>query len=1131
MTGKRKSMAVGWSSSVKPDVIFAFHGHLCNSVCAVVNAKRFYQRKSVFARFAFAWRMILPFGRLAALTGLMLVLGVTPGLFGQNTEVLTNLAQVTAWPLAKATNGVPVRVRATITFIDPDWRIFFVQDDTGSLFVDRNAPSGDASWNLPPGQVVDLVGTTSDGIFQCNVKALEIRPVRPGPLPQPLVLDSEASYKNAGNARWVQVTGVITGVKTVATKLDLDLCVNPNRTIRLIVAQGNPVNASTLLGCMVEASGVFGFDLDANNKLTGRNEIWVSDLAGIQSQHMLPVTPISGLTVPTLPSLPARLVRVQGTIASQSLGEFIVVQDHSGSVRVNHRGLIPFQSGSPVEVYGYVARQGSALVLNGGTVLAASSQLAAESSPSGGSIPLAANNELPELRQVVQVRNLSASEAARGYPVRITGVLTYVNLSQNAQFIQDSSGGIFLGISRKGSELFPDALKLVEVTGFTGPGDFAPVVEVEEVHVLGDGVLPKPESVSMQVLMTGTMDSQWIALNGVVRSQAVAENATTIKLATGDSIVEVRVPNASGHPAPRNFVDAWVEVRGVCATDFDNQRHLRGIRILVPNWDEVRTWSVGADDPFALAVRPLSGLLEFHAGDEGLHRAHVRGTVLLCRADGSFYLQDATGGMLVQAQAAPGLVKVGQILDVVGFPSIVNKLPVFQEGIVRSSTALSALKPVSLAPESPLSQTLHGTLVRLQARVIDHSTDATGESLKLQFGPWITDAMLEKNHPDAELGGVESGSTVELTGVYLARLDDNLNVRSFQLMLRSPDDVRVLARPSWWTARRIIWLVAASGTAFALILAWVTLLHRQVNERTRELRAEIEERKRMEAQVAATHKELLVVSRGAGMAEVASNVLHNVGNVLNSVNVSATLVVDLTRKSKVVQLGKAVDLLDEHSADLGFLANPKGVQLRGYLHKLNEHLAQEQQSSITELDSLRKNIEHIKEIVTMQQSYAKISGVTETINVSELFEDALRMNEGSLQRHDIHLLREFLAVPSITVDKHKVLQILVNLIRNAKHACDDSARTDKQLRLRVSPMANGVEIAVIDNGIGIPPENLTRIFSHGFTTRKGGHGFGLHGGALAARELGGSLTAHSDGPGQGATFRLTLPLQPPKAHG
>jgi signal transduction histidine kinase len=566
----------------------------------------------------------------------------------------------------------------------------------------------------------------------------------------------------------------------------------------------------------------------------------------------------------------------------------------------------------------------------------------------------------------------------------------------------------------------------------------------------------------------------------------------------------------------------------VCTTVFDNHRHLQGITLSVPDWNAVRTWDVGADDPFVLAVRPLDQLLEFHAGGEGLHREHVRGTVLLGRADGSFYLQDATGGILIQAQAATGLINVGRTLDVVGFPSIVNKWPVLQEAMVRGGDKKSDLTPAFLPPESLLNQARHGTLVRLQARVIGRVTDAKEELLELQAGPWIAEAMLEKDQAVEKLGGIEAGSTVELTGVYQARLDDNLNIQSFQILLRSPADVRVLARPNWWTARRVIWSVATLGMAFALVLGWVTLLRTQVNARTRELRVEIEERKRMEAQVARTHKELLEVSRSAGMAEVASNVLHNVGNVLNSVNVSASLVVDRTRQSKVTELGKVAALLDQHAADLpGFLAaDPTGAELRGYLHQLNQHLAREQQTAIAELMSLHKNIEHIKDIVARQQSYAKISGVTETIAAAELVEDALRMNAGATRQGTIQVVREYADVPPIMVEKHKVLQILVNLIRNAEHACNDSGRPDQQLRLRISPTAKGVAIAVTDNGVGVPAENLTRIFGHGFTTRKGGHGFGLHGGALAARELGGSLTARSDGPGTGATFVLELALAP-----
>jgi signal transduction histidine kinase len=169
------------------------------------------------------------------------------------------------------------------------------------------------------------------------------------------------------------------------------------------------------------------------------------------------------------------------------------------------------------------------------------------------------------------------------------------------------------------------------------------------------------------------------------------------------------------------------------------------------------------------------------------------------------------------------------------------------------------------------------------------------------------------------------------------------------------------------------------------------------------------------------------------------------------------------------------------------------------------------------------NVEHIKEIVAMQQNYAAFGGVKEMIDVVKLVEDSLRINEGSMSRHRVAVIREFGKVPPLNLDKHKMLQILVNLLRNAKHACDESGRADKRLTVRVANSNGRITICVMDNGIGIPPENLTRIFNHGFTTRKGGHGFGLHSGALAAREMGGSLTVHSDGLGQGAAFTLELP--------
>ena len=291
------------------------------------------------------------------------------------------------------------------------------------------------------------------------------------------------------------------------------------------------------------------------------------------------------------------------------------------------------------------------------------------------------------------------------------------------------------------------------------------------------------------------------------------------------------------------------------------------------------------------------------------------------------------------------------------------------------------------------------------------------------------------------------------------------------------------------------------------------------------------ERKQQDMELERVHKELMTASRQAGMAEVATNVLHNVGNILNSVNISASLVAERLRQSKAASVSRLAALMLDQGEQVGqfMTSDDRGKRVPEYLAALGEQLLADQRMALEELAALRDHLEHIKDTVAMQQSYAKLCGVTEVVEVIDLVEDSLRLNAGAFARHGVTLRREFGAVAPITVDKHKVLQILVNLIRNAKYACDESGRTDKLITLRIESVAHGVRISVIDNGIGIPAENMGRLFSHGFTTRLSGHGFGLHSGALAAQDLGGTLRAESGGAGLGAAFILDLPLAPPQS--
>ena len=290
-------------------------------------------------------------------------------------------------------------------------------------------------------------------------------------------------------------------------------------------------------------------------------------------------------------------------------------------------------------------------------------------------------------------------------------------------------------------------------------------------------------------------------------------------------------------------------------------------------------------------------------------------------------------------------------------------------------------------------------------------------------------------------------------------------------------------------------------------------LEQRVEERTRELKD--------------TQSELLDTARLAGMAEIATNVLHNVGNVLNSVNISADLLTRKLRTSKSIGLGKAVQMMNEHEHDLGdfITVDEKGKLLPGYLNQLVKALGAEQQSMTDELAQLTKSVDHIKDIVSTQQSYAGASSLAESLNISDLLEDALRMNSGALTRHHVTVVKDFSDVPAVMADKHRLLLILINLISNAKYAMSNMDDRARKMTLSVKFIDNSIlQISVKDEGEGIAPENMTRIFAHGFTTRKDGHGFGLHSCALAAIEMNGHLSAYSDGPGKGATFTLEMPL-------
>jgi C4-dicarboxylate-specific signal transduction histidine kinase len=278
--------------------------------------------------------------------------------------------------------------------------------------------------------------------------------------------------------------------------------------------------------------------------------------------------------------------------------------------------------------------------------------------------------------------------------------------------------------------------------------------------------------------------------------------------------------------------------------------------------------------------------------------------------------------------------------------------------------------------------------------------------------------------------------------------------------------------------------------------------------------------------LATSRQALVSAARTAGMSEIATGILHNIGNVLNSVVLSRQLVAETLDRSQLGQLRRVLELLEEQDDLAHFLtADPRGQKLLPFLEALTRTLEEERERARDELAGLGEGVEHIRELVASQQALAGRSTVVERISVAEQVERAIEVT-ASANGSDAKLVveREVPELPAQLLDRHKLLEILVNLVQNARQSVSEAEVDDPHIAVRVAAEGGRLTIRVADNGRGIAPEHLEQIFAHGFTTRRNGHGFGLHASANSARELGGELSVRSDGPGRGAEFTLSLPF-------
>lgn len=323
-----------------------------------------------------------------------------------------------------------------------------------------------------------------------------------------------------------------------------------------------------------------------------------------------------------------------------------------------------------------------------------------------------------------------------------------------------------------------------------------------------------------------------------------------------------------------------------------------------------------------------------------------------------------------------------------------------------------------------------------------------------------------------------------------------------------------------------LWELEASNTSKVQLLA-------RANLRQQDLIQTLEEKNRVISQqtqdIQNAQVQLVETARRAGMAEIATSVLHNVGNLLNTAMTSSTVIRETVGHSRVVSLTRLAEVLrNQPQGLLEFVrSDPRGAKVTEFISEIAAALGSEHQLVAGKLAVLAESHEQIRQIIALQQSYAGVTGVKDSVHLPGLIEDATRLFIESFKKHEIAIRCDFSPeLPAILVEKHKLLQILINLLTNARDATKSRNREDRHIRITAAcGTPDTVTMELTDNGVGISPENQERIFNFGFTTKADGHGFGLHGCANLAREMGGTLKASSPGQGQGATFSLTLPIK------